>query len=294
MITKLRREPHNNYSLNELVSLFDVSISSYRRHQNPPITQAQIRKTEIVAEMKRIHHDKELRVYGSPRMTEELNALGYSVCENTVAKWMQEHSLVAKGFKAFSPPKTPTPDPNAFYSPNLIENSEPTQFAEILISDITYIRTNEGWMYLAGVIDLYSRAVLGWQLEPHMEASIVVRALKEAIRNWSFDPGESFFHSDHGSQYSSDVLRAFLADKGITQSMSAKGNCYDNAACESFFSSFKRELMPDSGSFDNQFEARSSIFKHIEGFYNTRRRHSAIGMQSPTQFLNQTENALAA
>lgn len=295
MITKLRSEPGNQVSEKEMTELFGVSRSGYRHHLSDPITKSRKRKIEIVAEMKEIHKDEELKTYGSPRMTDELKERGHSLCENTTAKWMREESLVAKGSKPFKPPKTTTPDPQAKYSPNLLKDKTPTRLGEMLISDITYIRTKEGWMYLAVVLDLHSRAVLGWQLEKRMPAKLVVRALQEAMGNWSIDPTKAIFHSDRGSQYTSKKLRNQLARYKITQSMSGTGNCYDNATCESFFSSLKREMMPECGYFENAFHARTTIFKHIEGFYNTRRKHTSLGMKSPFQFLKETEeNALAA
>ena len=249
---------------------------------------------KIVSEIKAIHADPKLKVYGSPRMTEELIAKGYNICENTVAKWMQEIGIQAKRNPTFKPPKTTVADPNAKYSPNLIASITPVRFGEILISDITYIRTKEGWMYLAVVIDLYSRMVVGWKLDHRMPTELVTGALKDAVKNWGIDTCNTIFHSDRGSQYTSNEMRTLLKKMKITQSMSAKGNCYDNAACESFFSSFKRELLPDCGYFDHPLQAHYAIFEHIEGFYNTRRRHSSIGMLAPLEFLNQTESAVAA
>lgn len=295
MITNLRSESDSRYSLSELTQLFGVSPSGYRHHQSDPMTESRKRKIELLAEVKAIHHDPKLQVYGSPRMTKELNARGFEVTENTVAKLMAEHSIVAKGARTFRPPKTTTPDPDAKYSPNLIKGMEPSRFGEVLVSDITYIPTKEGWLYLAVVIDLYSRAVLGWQISNRMPASLVTRSIKEAIRAWRFDPHQTIFHSDRGSQYTSRELRELLDAHGITQSMSAKGNCYDNATCESFFASLKRELLPEIRYFDSRFQAHAAIFEHLEGFYNTRRRHSSLGMLSPTQFLDQNQKtALAA
>lgn len=287
MITTLRSQPGNDYSVKELTDIFGVSRSGYRHHINAPMTESRRRKTEIVAEMKNINNDNKLKVYGSPRMTTELQDRGFKVSENTVARWMSELGIAASGSRPYRPPKTTTPDPGARYSPNLIAEKRPARFGEILISDITYLRTGNSWMYLAVVIDLYSRAVLGWKLEHHMQASLVTGALREAVDGWKFDPAQSIFHSDRGSQYTSGMLRDQLAEFGITQSMSAKGNCYDNAACESFFSTFKRELLPDSGGFEHEFQARTAVFEHIEGFYNTRRRHSSLGMKSPIEFINQ-------
>jgi len=295
MITELRSKSGGAYSLSELTRIFKVSRSGYRHHISDPMTESRKRNIELIAEIRAIHKDPNLKTYGSPRMTEELKERGYEVCENTVAKLMAENGIVAKGTKAFRPPKTTIADPKAKYSPNLIKGKTPSRFGEILISDITYIRTKEGWLYLAVVIDLYSRAVLGWQVGNRMPASLVTRALEEALRTWQFDPGRTIFHSDRGSQYTSLELRNLLKERRITQSMSATGNCYDNATCESFFASLKRELLPECGYFDSRFLAQAALFQHLEGFYNTRRQHSSLGMISPIQFINKTEDkALAA
>lgn len=295
MITELRSEPGGDYSLSELTQIFSISRSGYRHFMSDPMTENRKRNIELLAEIKAIHKDPKLKVYGSPRMTEELKARGRKVCENTVARLMAENGIVAKGSKGFRPPKTTIADPQAKYSPNLIKDKSPSGFGEILISDITYIRTKEGWLYLAVVIDLYSRTVLGWRVSRRMPSSLVTRSLKEAMTRWPLNSGRTIFHSDRGSQYTSLNLRNLLEDQGMTQSMSATGNCYDNATCESFFASLKRELLPECGYFESRFQARAALFEHLEGFYNTRRRHSSLGMISPIQFINQSQNkALAA
>ena len=248
------------------------------------MTQSRIYKIKLTAEIKAIHKDPKLKVYGSPRMTAELNARGYFCCENTVAKMMRELGLEAHRAKPFKP-KTTQVDKEAKYSSNLLENQKAKHFGETLVSDITYIRTKEGWLYLAVVMDLFSRAIIGHQTGSAMPAEIVTRSLEQGVTDWMLDTRKITFHSDRGSQYTSQKLREQLNTLGITQSMSAKGNCYDNATCESFFSSLKRELMPDCGYFGSRREARLAIFEYIEGFYNTRRRHTSLGNLSPTQFI---------
>ena len=185
------------------------------------------------------------------------------------------------------PPKTTTVDKSAKYSPNQLDDQKSKHFAEVLIADITYIPTKEGWLYLSVVIDLYSRAVLGYQTSGAMPASIVTEALQKAINQWSIPRGLSIFHSDRGSQYSSHLLRNQLKAHDFNQSMSGKSNCYDNATCESFFSTLKREMLPDCGYFETREEAKNHIFEHIEGFYNTRRKHSSLGYQSPLKFIKE-------
>ena len=264
---------------------FDVSRSGYRHYSSDEMTKSKAKRIRLVAEMKSIHNDPKLKVYGSPRMASELHDRGWKCSENTVAALMQEHRLVAKGAKTFKPPKTTTVDKAAKYSPNKLDDQKSKHFAEILIADITYIPTKEGWLYLSVIIDLYSRAVLGYETSGAMPASIVTEALKKAVNQWSIPRGLSTFHSDRGSQYSSHLLRNELKAHHFSQSMSGKGNCYDNATCESFFSTLKREMLPPCGYFETRLEAKNAIFEHIEGFYNTRRKHSSLGYKSPLEFI---------
>lgn len=282
----------NNYSLAELCDAFEVSSSGYRHHHSDHITAKRVQQVKLIAEMKTIHKDPKLKVYGSPRMTEELKDRGFQCSENTVAKLMQENGLVAKGANSFKPPKTTTVDKQAKYSPNRLEDQKASHFAEVLVADITYIPTKQGWLYLSVIIDLYSRAVLGFETSGAMPATIVTSSLNKAVENWSIPRGFSIFHSDRGCQYTSRALRKELEKHAFDQSMSAKGNCYDNATCESFFSTLKRELMPESGYFDTREQAKKAIFEHIESFYNTRRKHSSLGNLSPHAFI-QKHNQLA-
>jgi len=281
-----------SYSINEICNAFQVSTSGYRHHFSEKMTSQRANQIKLIAEMKVIHHDLKLKSYGSPRMTVELQSRGFDCSENTVAKLMQQNGLVAKGAKTFKPPKTTTVDKTAKYSPNRLEKQSSRHFGEVLIADITYIPTKEGWLYLSVVIDLYSRAVLGYETSGAMPASIVTKALNQAVNDWSIPRGLSIFHSDRGCQYTSHELRRELDKHAFLQSMSAKGNCYDNATCESFFSSFKRELLPECGYFNSRQEAKEAIFEHIESFYNTRRRHTSLNNLSPYTFIKQ-QNQLA-
>lgn len=271
-----------------------MSRSGLRHYNSDRMTRSRLSRIRLAAEIKAVNNDNKLRVYGSPRMTAELNARGYQCSVNTVAKLMRELGIEARRARPFKP-RTTKVDLAARYSPNSLENQQASRFGETLVSDITYIRTREGWLYLAVVMDLFSRAVIGHQTGTAMPAEIVTRSLEQGVSDWMLDTRATTFHSDRGSQYTSQKLRGQLESLGIRQSMSGKGNCYDNAACESFFSSLKRELMPDCGFFENRREARLAIFEHIEGFYNTRRRHSSLGNIPPVAFIKQhSELAKAA
>ena len=288
------REKNSSYSISELCEAFEVSRSGLRHYNSETMTKARIYKLKLTAEIKAINNDSKLRVYGSPRMVDELNERGYPCCENTVAKLMKELRLEAHRAKPFKP-KTTKVDKAARYNPNKLESQQASRFGEVLVSDITYIRTKEGWLYLAVVMDLFSRAIIGHQTRAAMPAELVTASLAQGVSDWMLDTRSSTFHSDRGTQYTSKLLRKQLAGFKMAQSMSGKGNCYDNAACESFFSSLKRELMPDCGYFESRREARLALFEHIEGFYNTRRRHTSIGNISSIQFIqNQNKVANAA
>ena len=229
-------------------------------------------------------------------MTQELNALGYKVSENTVAKLMKENAIESKRKWSYKPPKTTTTDKNAKYNDNLIKENPATQFGEQLVADITYIPTKKGWLYLSVIIDLYTRVVVGWETSERMAATLVRDTLENATGKWSINTRETIFHSDRGSQYTSHLVRKWLWQRGVKQSMSKKGYCYDNAHCESFFSSLKAECLPPTGYFETRAEARQTIFGYIEGFYNTRRRHSALNYISPIKFYqnNKKQFALSA
>ena len=283
------RKTNPDYSITELCQAFDVSRSGYQHYTSDSMTQARLTKIKLIAEIKAIHNDKKLRVYGSPRMTSELNDRGFDCCVNTVAKLMSELEIEAKRAKSFKP-KTTKVDHSAKYNSNKLESQKASYFGEVLVSDITYIRTKEGWLYLAVVMDLFSRAIIGHQTGSAMPAEIVTRSLEQGVADWMLNTTQTTFHSDRGTQYTSQKLRDQLQSFGMDQSMSGKGSCYDNACCESFFSSLKRELMPDCGYFENRREARLALFEHIEGFYNTRRKHTSLGNLSPVQFLEFNSN----
>lgn len=274
------------YSINELCEALDLSRSGFyawrtrKAAPGPRATENALLKTQI----KRIHAHRYTRFYGSPRMTAELNSKGLSCTVNRVARLMRSEGIRARPKKAFRP-KTTHPDHAATPSPNLLAKTDsPQRPGEQLVSDITYVPTREGWMYLAVVIDLYSRTVMGWDLSDSLCASGTIRAIQRAIRSRQIH-SKAIFHSDRGCQYTSQALRQTIALPQWRQSMSAKGYCYDNAFAESYFASLKAESFPDHGVFETRNQAKLAIFDYIETFYNRRRRHSSLGMLSPAQAL---------
>jgi putative transposase len=284
MINEMREE---GYQVTELCAAFELSKSSYYAARKRPPSKRAKENEVIVSKIKEIHEDRHLKVYGSPRMTTELQVEhGLSCSENRVARLMAKNGLQAR-YKAAFRPKTTTQDPTQKASPNILANTEPPSApGQVCVSDITYVATREGWLYLAVVIDLYSRAVVGWSVAETMHTFLVTSALAKAMSNLP-QGTRPLFHSDRGCQYTSKAFRKVIALYGLPQSMSAKGYCYDNAANESFFASLKRESFPEDCCFDTKAKARRTIFDYLEVFYNDKRRHSSLGNVSPETFLNQ-------
>jgi len=284
MIDKLREE---HYSVEELCEAFEVSKSGYYAAKKRQPSQRAKDNEVIVSKIKEIHSDRHLKAYGSPRMTTELQEEhGLACSENRVARLMAKSGLKAR-HKAVFRPKTTTQDPTQMASPNVLADREkPAAPGQVCVSDITYVATREGWLYLAVVIDLYSRAVVGWSVAESMQTYLVTSALSKAMSNLP-QGSRPLFHSDRGCQYTSKEFRKLLKLYDLTQSMSAKGYCYDNAANESFFASLKRESFPENCCFETKAEARRTLFDYVEVFYNNKRRHSSLGNVSPETFLNQ-------
>lgn len=239
---------------------------------------------DLVEQIQQVHEHRFMRAYGSPRMTGELNGRGYGCSENRVARLMRKHGIRGKARRPFRP-KTTRGDSSAKASPNILSEQDPPSYpAEQIVSDITYIPTREGWLYLTVVMDLFSRVIMGWDLSESLAADGVGRSLYKTMA-WPWKPKDILFHSDRGCQYTSKEVRKILDQVNWTQSMSAKGYCYDNAFAESFFASFKCECLPDTGIFESKRQARTNIFDYIESFYNRSRQHSGIDYLSPVKFL---------
>jgi len=222
------------------------------------------------------------RTYGSPRVHDDLRDWGERCGEKRVARLMRQAQLRARP-KRRRPPLDPGIRLEHFIAPNLLDREfEVTRPNQKWVADFTYIATGEGWLYLAVVLDLFSRRIVGWSMQPTMTAQLVLDALLMAL--WRRGkPTELLHHSDQGSQYTSEDFQRLLADQGITCSMSRKGDVWDNAAMESFFSSLKLERARRR-RYRSRDEARADLFDYIERFYNPRRRHSRLGNISPMEF----------
>jgi len=263
-----------------------VSPSGYHAARTRKAGPRKNANAQLIKEMNRIHSHRHTRCYGSPRMTHELCARGLPASRNRIARLMRATGLRARPRKPFRP-RTTRPDHAAHPSPNLLAKAPPPSAPGThLVSDITYIPTREGWLYLAVVLDLFSRAVLGWKISESLHTDVVTAALRRALDSSLIHPG-AIFHSDRGCQYSAASTRRLLAHEGLLQSMSAAGCCYDNAFAESAFASLKSELLQDAQPFDSKQDAATAVFDYLETFYNRKRLHSALGYQSPKNFLDQ-------
>jgi transposase InsO family protein len=257
-----------------------VSTGGYYQWRRRPPGARQERSEALVAAIEVIHREVKGR-YGSPRIHAELVARGEPCCVNTVAKLMREHGIAAKTKRRFR--CTTDSNHNRPVAENLVDRHfEPEAPNQVWTTDITYIPTREGWLYLAAVEDLYSRRIVGWSMSERIDSRLVVDALEMAVSGQL--PGDDLVaHSDRGSQYASEHYQGLLASHGITCSMSRRANCWDDAPMESFFASLKKELVHDE-DYATRDEARSSIFEYIEVFYNRIRRHSSLGYRSPAEY----------
>ncbi len=254
-----------------------MSKSGFYDWRSRPKSHRHTENEQLLKQLKQCFVDSQ-RTYGVRRLTNDLCDLGQRVNHKRVARLKQENAIYPKQHKAF----VVTTDPG--HGQAVADNVLDRQFTvdkpnAVWVSDITYIATKVGWVYLAVIIDLYSRQVIGWQLAEHMKAELVCQAVEMAQYNRGCLP--ELFHSDRGSQYVSEALEDVLS--GTTISMSRKGNCWDNAVAESFFGTLKTEHV-NHERYKNSEEARMSLFQFIEGFYNRKRRHSFLGNISPSQF----------
>jgi len=272
------------YNVSELCEALKLCRSGYYAWRRGSGSARREQNRELKEQIRIIHEHRHTKGYGSPRMTEELRARGFRCSRKRVARLMCEEGIRARPRRPFRP-RTTQQDKAAAASPNLLGKSEPPSApGQQVVSDITYIRTAEGWLYLAIVLDLFSRAIIGWDLSCSLDADGVRRAVNRAIQSGYVQP-EAIFHSDRGCQYTSQAVRKVLAGPALRQSMSAKGYCYDNAFAESCFATIKAEVLPESGVFSSHQKARTEIFDYLETFYNRRRIHSAIGYLSPARFM---------
>ena len=265
------------WPVNLMCRVLKVSRSGYYDWQSrsPSLRQ---RSNEVLDREIRLIFAEHRERYGAPRIAEELVERGIPCSENRVARRMQAldlRAIQAKKFKVTTDSNHDKPVADDLIGQDFTA-SRPN---EKWVSDITYVWTDEGWLYVAVVLDLYSRAVVGWSMNRRMTQQLVIDALTMALFRRGFPKG-TIIHSDRGSQYCSAAYQRLITEKGLRCSMGRRANCYDNAAMESFFHTLKVELV-HRARFTTRASARRAIFEYIEGYYNRRRRHSAIGHQIP-------------
>jgi len=239
----------------------------------------------------RIIYEQSKGTYGSPRITEELNKQEIACSENRVAARMRKNNIKAKTKKRFK--VTTHSKHNHPIAENLLNQDFTAQRPDqVWASDITYLWTREGWLYLSVILDLFSRKIVGWSMSHRLGQELVLNAFQQAL--WRRKPGPGIiFHSDRGVQYACTAFRNLLKDQKFIQSMSGKGNCYDNAVVESFFHTLKTELVYFETYFTRE-DARNSIFEYIETHYNRFRMHSTLNYCSPVQFEQRWSETIAA
>ena len=275
----------DSYPIADLCAAFDVSRAGfYSWRQRGPSERDRADATlggEIGTFFARSR-----RTYGSPRLHRALRRAGHACGRHRVARLMRRQGLAGR-MRGRRRPGTTDSDHEQPIAPNRLGQREgaPERPNEVWAADITYVPTDEGWLYLAGVLDLGSRRLVGWAMGESLETSLPMDALRMALNQRQPKAG-LLHHSDRGCQYASEVYREHLAAWKLTPSMSRRGNCYDNAAMESFWSTLKAELV-HRRSFVSRTEAASAIFDYIETFYNRERLHSALGYLSPVEFEKQ-------
>lgn len=262
--------------------LFEVSRSAYYTWASHIVSLREASDAKLAEQIKTIHAESR-GTYGSPRIHFELAEQGIACSRKRVARIMSEQGLVGLSPRRYK--ITTIADPKADPIVDLVKRAfgpGTIQLDRVYIGDITYIRTWEGWLYLATVIDLASRKVVGWSMADHMRAELACDALDMAIGQRRPDDG-LIFHSDRGSQYTSGDFQTLCSNNGVIQSMSRKGQCWDNAVAESFFATLKNELIYRN-IWATRAQARRAIFEYVEGFYNLRRRHSSLNYLSPADY----------
>lgn len=273
-------EHRDLFRLRPMCNALQVSVPGYHAWRNRPLSERSKEELRLVQLIEKIHLGSR-GTYGSPRVHAVLAGMGETCSEDKVARLMRQHGIRAKTKKKF---KATTNSKHKFpVAENVLDrNFNPEAPNQSWAGDITYLWTREGWLYLAVVIDLFSRKVIGWSMEPTLSRELALKALRMAIEARKPDSG-LVSHTDRGSQYASNEYQALQDIYGIVCSMSRKGNCWDNSVVESFFGTLKQEHVFFC-DFATRDEARLSVFEWIEGWYNRERLHSTLGNRSPVEY----------
>jgi len=270
------------FPVNVMCRVLEVSRTGYYDWLKRPTSKQELSNRKLDTHIQAVFVEHKGR-YGSPRITDELIDRGIPCSKNRVVARMKVLKLRAKAKRKYK--MTTDSNHNKPIAPNLLQRDFTADRPnEKWTSDITYIWTQEGWLYLAVIMDLYSRAIIGWKIDRRMTQNLVCDALMMALWRRQF-PKDVIVHSDRGSQYASDKYRQLLQKHLLLPSMSKRGDCYDNAAMESFFHSLKVELIHDE-YYVTREQATQSIFEYIECYYNFKRKHSTIGYTAPMVYDN--------
>jgi len=275
----------DKFSVERMCRVFRVSRSTYYRWVSKPVGVWEERNRTVGSQIKRVYEASK-KSYGSPRIAKDLKTIGLSISRQRTARIMKIIGISAVQKRAFRN----TTDSNHTYAvvPNILSRNFTTERSgQVWVSDITYLATNEGWLYLTVILDLFQRRVVGWSMSTGMSvAQTTLPAFRQAINKYPITQ-ELLFHSDRGVQYAADDFKKVLiANPLITRSMSRKGNCWDNAVAESFFSTLKRECMTKN-KFATRKEAEIIVFEWIETWYNRFRRHSHLNQMNMLEFEQQ-------
>jgi putative transposase len=273
-----------------MCKVLQVSRSGYYAWSKRPPSPRTLENEQLSEEIQQIHQDSR-KTYGSPRIHMALMAKGWEVSRQRVVRLMEKLGITAqtkRKFKATTDSGHDLPIASNVLDRNFV-TSEPDQ---TWVADITYIWTTEGWLYLAVILDLFSRRIVGWSMAEYMRSDLVLSALDAALGHRIPSASGLLFHSDRGSQYASDTYQSALSNAGITCSMSRRANCWDNAVAESFFGTLKTELIHRT-TFSTRTIAKTTIAEWIEVFYNRQRIHSTLGYVSPVQFEEDYWSALS-
>lgn len=263
-----------------MCQVLDVSRSGYYAWRSRPASQREMADGAYLEQIKRVFADSS-ETYGYERIWQEFRAEGLCCGKHRVRRLMRQGGLVVKQTKQYQ--RTTKANPDHRPAPNLLDGKLAAERPNAKwCADITHIPTRDGWLYLAVILDLFSRRIVGWAMDGRMTQQLVITALQMALRQRRPD-APLIHHSDRGSQYTSYAFQQLLAANHITPSMSGRGNCYDNATVESFFGTLKSELV-NHAVYRTRQEAMTDIFFYIEGFYNRTRRHSALAYLSPANF----------
>jgi len=277
------KEHQDRWKVGRMCRLLNLSRSGFYRWRKGVLSARSMRNEQLSWEIGRIYAEGRGE-YGSPTICQALRDNGLRVNHKRVARLMRKIGLQSKVVRRFKRTTTPCKDREA--APNILQQNFHTDGPNrVWLSDITYIDTDEGWLYLTTVEDMWSRRMVGHAITDHMRATAVMEALQMALLRRVVAPG-LIFHSDRGKQYADHRVRVILTARGITQSMSSTGNCYDNAMAESFFATLKKGHV-FSERFQTKEEARRKLFEYLEVFYNRVRRHSSLGYKSPVAFEHQ-------